>query len=139
MINDLKNNFFQAAFGSTLWVALLATLFNYQNNVEFMNIWNLLGIGGLLGLVFGVIYPYLWNYSTFKASINILLCTVLNLLCGYLCLYLFSNEMFNMVKPYFIGVFLLTLVGHILGFYFYKRYENNKLVNSLNNKLKKAS
>jgi len=137
MIKDLKNNFLQAAFGSTIWVALLATLFTYRNNVEFIHTWNLLGIGTLFGLVFGVIYPYLWNYSTFKASINILLCTILNFSCGYLCVYLFSNEMFNMVKSYSVVVLLLTLVGHILGFYFYKKYENKKLASSLNKKLKK--
>lgn len=132
MIKQLKNNFMQAAFATTLWMALLITLFAHQATIPFSFIWRLLGMGCLFGLVFGVIYPYLWNYSTFKAQVNIALSTVANTLGGFGILYLFSWEMFVRIQPFFWLILLVTLLGHIAGFYFYSNYENKKLAAALN-------
>lgn len=83
MTHTLKNSFNQATLGSIIWIFLLANISNLKQNIPFTFIWNLLLIGILFGLVFGIIYPYLWNYSTFKASTNILISTVANIFCVF--------------------------------------------------------
>ncbi|OJG42627.1 hypothetical protein RV02_GL003633 [Enterococcus gilvus] len=40
--------------------------------------------------------------------------------------------MFELVRPFFFAVLLLTLVLHILMFYFYSKYENKKMAMTLN-------
>lgn len=132
MCEQLKNNFFQAAFGSFIWVTFLSSLGNLHATIPFIFTWHLVGISILLGLVFGIVYPYLWNYSTFKAATNILLCTLINTICGFICIYLYSSEMFHLVKPYWTGVLVLTLVLHTICFYFYSRYDSKKLAVELN-------
>lgn len=132
MFNHLKNNFFQAAFGSLVWIVLLCSITDLKSQIPFSYIWHLVGISTLLGLLFGIVYPYLWSYSTFKASMNIALCTVGNTLCSYTCVYLYSTQMFNLVRPFFLAVLLLTLILHIITFYFYSKYENKKMAATLN-------
>jgi len=132
MLKTLKNSFTQAALGSTIWITLLASINNFNQPISFHYIWNILLIGLLLGLTFGVVYPYLWNYSTFKPSTNILISTTVNVVCMFLGLKLYSTDMFNFINPYWIGIILLTLVGHIVGFYFYSKYQNNQLKKELN-------
>jgi len=131
MLNSLKNSFTQAALGSTIWITLLASIYNSNEQIPFHYIWNILLIGLLLGTVFGVIYPYLWNYSTFKATTNILISTIANVVCMFLGVKLYSEEMSNFIKPYWLGIILLTLIGHIIGFYFYSKYKNKKLKKEL--------
>lgn len=132
MIRQLKNSFMQAAFGSTVWVALLTLLFTNQTTIPTSFIWRLLAIGSLLGLVFGVVYPYLWEYATFKARMNILLSTLFNTLCGFAVVFLYSAELFRRIQSFFLPILLLTLIGHLLGFYFYSNYTNRKLAAALN-------
>lgn len=132
MIRHLKNNFMQAAFGSTVWVALLTLLFTDQMTIPISFIWRLLAIGSLLGLVFGVVYPYLWDYSVFKAHVNILLSTLFNTLCSFAVIFLYSKELFSLIQPFFLPILLITLMGHLLGFYFYSNYTNRKLAAELN-------
>lgn len=132
MMRHLKNNFMQAAFGSTVWGALLTLLFTNQTTVPVSFIWRLLAIGSLLGLVFGVIYPYLWEYSVFKARVNILLSTLFNTLCGFAVIALYSAELFSRIQPFFLPILLITLIGHLIGFYFYSNYTNRKLAAALN-------
>ncbi len=136
MITHLRQSFTQAAFGSILWIFLLSSFVYHGLNIPFNYVWNLIGIGIIFGIIFGVIYPYLWGYSTFKASVNIVLSTLINSLGGFLVVYLFSADMFNLIKEYALFIILLTLAGHIIGFYFYSKHENKKLADSLN-KLKK--
>lgn len=100
-----------------------------------MTCYSRVSIGLIFGLVFGIIYPYLWNYSTFKASLKIVTSTLANSIGGLTALYLFSPVMFDFVKPYGIGVVLLTLIGHTLGFHFYSKFENQKLAEELNQRL----
>ncbi|MGG5329516.1 hypothetical protein [Enterococcus sp. AZ163] len=132
MIKHLKNNFMQAAFGSTVWIAFLTLFFTNQPTVPVSFIWRLLAIGSLFGLVFGVVYPYLWEYSIFKARTTILLSTLFNTLCGFAVVYLYSVELFSQIRSFFFPVLLLTLIGHLIGFYFYSNYTNRKLAAALN-------
>lgn len=132
MFKQLKNNFFQAAFGSLVWVTLLCSISDFFSVIPFYYNWHLIEISILIGILFGVIYPYLWNYSTFKASANILICTVLNTLCAFTSLYLYSSQMFNLIRPFFLIVLLVTLILHIISFYFYSKYDNEKLAADLN-------
>ncbi|MGO2084005.1 hypothetical protein [Vagococcus sp.] len=132
MAKTLKNSFTQAALGSTIWITLLTSVYNSNQAIPFKFIWNIIFIGLLLGLTFGVIYPYLWNYSTFKASLNIFISTIVNSICMFLTVRLYSINLFHLVQPYWIGIVLLTLVGHIIGFYFYSKYQNKQLKKELN-------
>lgn len=132
MFKQLKNNFFQAAFGSLVWITILCSLTDFRSQIPFSYIWHLIGISLLIGIVFGIIYPYLWNYSTLKAATNIVLCTLINTLCTYAGVYLYSTQMFAFIRPFFIGVLLLTLILHIVSFYFYSKYDNKKMASSLN-------
>lgn len=131
MLNTLKNSFTQAALGSTIWITLIASIHNFNQQIPFHFIWNMLLIGLLMGTVFGVVYPYLWNYSTFKATTNILISTTSNVVCMFLGVKLYSTDMFNSINPYWIGIILLTLIGHVIGFYFYSKHQNKKLKKEL--------
>lgn len=132
MITHLRHSFIQTTLGSIIWIFLLSTLVYRGLNIPFSYVWNLIGIGVIFGVIFGIIYPFIWNFSTFKASINILLSTIINSFGGLLVVYLFSTDMFNLIKEYTIIFILLTLVGHIMAFYFYSKYQNRKLADSLN-------
>lgn len=134
MINELKNNFTQTTLGAIIWLAILRTLFNFQETTALNPIWTVITIGLIFGLIFGIVYPFLWSYSTFKASLNITISTVFNTIGGLLAVYLFSPGMFNFIKPYVIGIVILTLLGHTIGFYFYSKFENRKLAAELNQK-----
>lgn len=133
MFKQLKNNFFQAGFGSFIWITILCSLTDFSSKIPFHYIWNLVGISVLIGLLFGIVYPFLWNYSTFKASINVVICTVLNTLCAYTGVYLYSTQMFDLIRPFFIAVLLLSLILHIITFYFYSKHDNKKMAAALNN------
>lgn len=132
MFNHLKNNFFQAAFGSLIWITILCSITDLSSQIPFSYIWHLIGISTLIGLLFGVVYPFLWSYSTFKAPTNILICTLLNTLCSYTGVYLYSTQMFDFIRPFFLAVLLLTLVLHIIMFYFYSKHDNERMAKSLN-------
>ncbi|GIN96897.1 hypothetical protein J6TS1_27670 [Siminovitchia terrae] len=137
MIKDLKNNFLQVSFLGMIWIVFLITIFNlHEEIVPFLYIWNLIGISILMGIVFGIAYPYLWNYSTFKVTTKIIISTFLNFFCGIESVYLFSPKVFEFVKPYLLLILLITLIGHIIGFYFFSKYENKKIAESLNKALK---
>jgi len=133
MLKTLKNSFTQTSLGSIIWITLLTSIQNLNQTIPFHYIWNIILIGLLFGVIFGVVYPYLWNYSTFKSSINIFISTIVNVSCMYLSLKLYSTDMLNFINPYWVGIILLTLVGHIVGFYFYSKYQNNQLKKELNN------
>ncbi|MHC5228452.1 hypothetical protein ACYSNW_09265 [Enterococcus sp. LJL99] len=135
MKTELKNNFMQATLGTIIWITLLTTLFANPSTLTILAFWKLIAIGSILGLIFGVIYPFLWNYSTFKSLTNILISTLVNSIGGLLSLYLYSYDLFSFIRPYIFGIVLLTLVGHSIGFYFYSKVENRKLARELNQHL----
>lgn len=125
----------QAGFSTLLWISLLGMLFVGNQIMRVFDLWRVMGIGTIAAFVFGIVYPYLWNYSTFKASTNILISTVFNVIAGFSCLYLFSPEMFGLVLPFSWAVVILTLLGHIIGFYFYSKVQNEKTANELNGRM----
>lgn len=136
MINDLKNSFLNVSFLGLIWIVLLMTIFNlHEEVVNFLYIWNLIGISILMGIVFGIAYPYLWNYSTLKVTTKITISTLLNFFCGIASVYLFSLKVFEFIKPYLLLILVITLIGHIIGFYFFSKYENKKIADSLNRSL----
>ncbi|POZ56793.1 hypothetical protein LYSIN_01576 [Lysinibacillus sphaericus] len=136
MIKDLKNSFLSISFLGLIWIVFLMTLFNLHNEmVNFLYIWNLISISVLLGIVFGIAYPYLWNYSTLKSTSKIIISTFLNFFCGVGMVYLVSVQMLAFIQPYLLLIFAITLIGHIIGFYFFSKYENKKLAASLNKSL----
>jgi FlaA1/EpsC-like NDP-sugar epimerase len=132
MFKELKDQFIQIAFTTTILVVVLFSFLfgNVKINVEFL--WHIVGIAILTGAIFGVVYPYCWNYSTWKAHTNIVVTTLINSIGGYSALYLFSEKMFKIVIPYWWGVLLLTSILHVLTFYFYRKNQNQKLINQLN-------
>lgn len=136
MINDLKNSFLNVSFMVLIWITFFITIFNlHEEKVSFLYIWNLIGISILMGIVFGIAYPYLWNYSTLKVTTKITISTFLNFFCGIGSVYLFSLKVFEFIQPYLLLILVLTLIGHIIGFYFFSKYENKKIADSLNRSL----
>lgn len=132
MFQQLKNSFIQTTLGSIIWVTFLATLLFHNQNVPFNFFWHILAIGSLFGIVFGILYPYLWKYSTLKASFNIIISTFINSVSSFLVVYLFSPEMFLSIKPYLLVFIILTFIGHLIAYYFYAKSETNKQVKELN-------
>lgn len=132
MITDLKNQFMQTAFVTTLWIFGIVTLFAKESSVDVAYVWRVLGAGTIAGLVFGVVYPYVWNYATWPAAANITVTTLTNVLAGFTAVYLCSPAMFRWILPYWWVVALLTLLGHVAAFYFYRSRQNKKLAQELN-------
>jgi uncharacterized membrane protein len=136
MIKDLKNSFLSTSFLGLILIVLLMTIFNFHEElVNFLYMWNLIGISVLMGIVFGIAYPYLWNYSTLKVTSKITISTLLNFSSGVGSVYLFSAEVVGFIKPYLLLILAITLIGHIIGFYFFSKYENKKIADSLNSSL----
>lgn len=132
MMTQLKNQFMQATLGTILWVVLLISLTDFQSTVSFSYFWNIIGIGLIIGVIFGVFYPYLWNYLSLSVPVNILLSTFVNVSGQFMMLYLYSVDMFTLVMPYLVGIIVLTLIIHIIAFYFYKKHQNKKMADELN-------
>lgn len=135
MFKQLKNNFTQA-FGSTLvWIIILVTIFIKPQAISLTYLWSLIAIATIVSIVFGVLYTYLWNYSTYKATTNIIITSVLNFIAGMASLYLFSSDMFFWILPYAPFIVIITLIGHIIGFYLYSKVEKKKSAKQLNDLL----
>lgn len=131
-MKNLKNQFMQAAFLTTVWLLIIINLGFGNPQVQFSYFWHIIIIAIIIGGVFGVIYPYLWNFGTWSAPVNIVITTLINFAAGYLAVYLFSLEMFQIILPFW-GLFLLiNLVLHVIGFYFYRKFQNKKIVEELN-------
>jgi len=136
MLKNLKNNFLSTAFCGFILLVFLMTIFNLHHDmVNFLYIWNLIGISVLMGIIFGIAYPYLWNYSTLKVTAKITISTLLNFCSGVSSIYLLSLKVFDFIKPYLLVILVITLIGHIIGFYFFSKYENKKIAASLNSSL----
>lgn len=132
MLKDLTGKFFQSFGGFLLWWILFVVLFGGGTTIPVPFLLNIIGVAVLSALIFAVIYPYFWNYATFIAPIKIIISTVLNLVCGLTSVYLLSSELFALIFPYFWVMFIITSIGHTIGFYFYEQYENKKLATELN-------
>ncbi|AVM22819.1 hypothetical protein [Bacillus pumilus] len=132
MIKEMKNQFMQTSFVSIVWLTLILSMTNRSITIPFGYVWHIIAIGTLAGIVFGVIYPLLWNYFTFPAPVNILISTAVNLAFQLGAVALYSTALLELIMPYFIGIAFLTLAGHIIAFLFYKKHQNQKMAQALN-------
>lgn len=137
MNKQLKLSFFQTFSMTFIWILLLISIFLNDITFSVNYTWNLVGISAISASIFGIMYPALWNFSSMKAFNKIAISSIVNTLGGLVAVWLFSISMFNFIKPWIIGIFILTVIGHIISFYFYSKWYNDKNSDELNNLLKK--
>lgn len=136
MMMQLRLSFFQVFTVTSLWVTLLLTLFYNNQPIEMGYLWNIAGISAIAAVLFGVMYNALWNHFTLKPVWNIAISSTFNIAGGMGIVWLFSTEMFHLIAPWFPGMWLLSIVLHIIAFYFYARMDSRKKAEELNNILK---
>lgn len=136
MLNPLKQAFFQVFTLTSLWVALLGSLFLGEQTISMTYLANFVGIGTIAGVLFGVMYNALWNHFTLKPFWNVLICSILNIAGGMAAIRLFSKVMYDTILPWLPGMIVLSVVLHILAFYFYARIEIRKRAEELNKMIK---
>ncbi|MEE6674689.1 hypothetical protein ACWYVZ_05815 [Pediococcus acidilactici] len=132
MITQLKHNFFQISFLSMGWLTLLISIYHPTSYIMPTYLWHLFLIAVIVAGVFGVIYPYLWNYTTWGAIRNVGCATLTNFVAIFSGLGLFSNRVLKTILPFWWEILILTLILHILMFYIYRNYQNKKLIQQLN-------
>lgn len=130
MMKQIRKDFNQVTLIAIMWLTTVTILMRGES----LATWRLVSLGVLTGVVFGVIYPYLWRYSTFGAPWNVGISTISNIGFQMVALRLYSTTLFDVVSPYLLGTSLLTFVMHVIIFYYYTRYQNKRLVNELNRK-----
>ncbi|WP_240636796.1 hypothetical protein [Paenibacillus silvae] len=136
MIKQLQHSFFQVFTATTLWVTLLLTLFYHDQSIQMGFLWNVAGISLIAAVLFGVMYNALWNHFTLKPIWNIIISSTCNIIGGMAILWLFSSEMFEWIAPWFPAMWLLSIVLHVIAFYFYARIDSRKKAEELNDILK---
>ncbi|MDQ0170653.1 hypothetical protein [Paenibacillus tundrae] len=136
MIKQLRQSFFQVFTLTSLWVTLLLTVLDPNQSIRLTYLWNVAGIAVIAALIFGVMYDALWNYFTLKPVWNIVITSTVNILGGMAMVWLYSSDMYDVIAPWFPGMWLLSIVLHILAFYFYAKMDNKKKVEELNRILK---
>lgn len=136
MITQLRHSFFQVFTIMTLWVTLLATIFFDDLPIQMSYLWNIAGIAFIAAVLFGMMYNMLWNYFTLKPVWNIVISSTFNIVGGMAMVWLFSVDMFQFIAPWFPGMWLLSIVLHVIAFYFYARMDSKKKAEELNNILK---
>lgn len=136
MVQQLKQSFFQVFTVTTLWVTLLLTLFYHDQPIHMTFLWNVAGISFAAAVLFGVMYSALWNHFTLKPLWNIFISSTCNIAGGMVIVWLFSREMFEFIAPWFPGMWLLSIVLHVIAFYFYARIDSRKKAEELNDILK---
>ncbi|WP_339240644.1 hypothetical protein MKX40_07970 [Paenibacillus sp. FSL R5-0517] len=136
MMTQLRHSFFQVFTMMTLWITLLATIFFGDLPIQMSYLWNIAGIALIAAVLFGVMYNILWNHFTLKPVWNIVISSTFNIAGGMAMVWLFSVDMFQFIAPWFPGMWLLSIVLHIIAFYFYARIDSRKKAEELNNILK---
>lgn len=136
MIIQLRHSFFQVFTIMTLWITLLATIFFGDLPIQMSYLWNIAGIALIAAVLFGMMYNILWNYFTLKPVWNIVISSTCNIAGGMAMVWLFSVDMFQFIAPWFPGMWLLSIVLHVIAFYFYARIDSRKKAEELNNILK---
>lgn len=110
----------------TLWITFLATIFFGDLPIQMSYLWNIAGIAFIAALLFGMMYNILWNYFTLKPVWNIVISSTFNIAGGMAMVWLFSVDMFQFIAPWFPGMWLLSIVLHVIAFYFYARMDSRK-------------
>lgn len=135
MIKKYADQFVRGTLGSLIWIMVLTTLFFGTPKVSLNFFWKIIGIAVIVSLVFTVLYPYIWNYSIWSARLNIVVMSLLNFVTGYLSLYLYSIDLFKLMQPYWVMVLLVTFGLHVIIFFFWRRIQNKKIAQDLNDLL----
>lgn len=133
---QLRLSFFQVFTITSLWVTLLLTLFYSDQPIHMSYLWNIAGISTIAAVLYGVMYNVLWNHFTLKPLWNIVISSTLSITGGMAMVWLFSVDMFQFIAPWFPGMWLLSIVLHVIAFYFYARMDSRKKAEELNNILK---
>ncbi|MEK4061925.1 MULTISPECIES: hypothetical protein [Paenibacillus] len=136
MISQFKHSFFQVFTVTSLWVTLLLTLFYREQPISMVYLWHVAGIAAISAVLFGIMYDALWNHFTLKPFWNILISSIITIVGGMLIVWLFSQDMFHVILPWWPGMLLLSVVLHTIAFYFYARIDSRKRVEELNKILK---
>lgn len=136
MIIQLRHSFFQVFTVTSLWVTMLLTLFYSDQPIHMSYLWNIAGISTIAAVLYGVMYNVLWNHFTLKPLWNIVISSTLSITGGMAIVWLFSVDMFQFIAPWFPGMWLLSIVLHVIAFYFYARIDSRKKAEELNNILK---
>jgi FlaA1/EpsC-like NDP-sugar epimerase len=136
MISQFKHSFFQVFTVTSLWVTLLLTVFYRDQPISMVYLWHVAGIAVISAVLFGVMYDALWNHFTLKPFWNILISSMITIAGGMLIVWLFSQEMFHVILPWWPGMLLLSVVLHTIAFYFYAKIDSRKRVEELNKILK---
>lgn len=137
MVKQFKLSFFQTFTITFVWILVLMSVFFENQTLSILYAWNLVGISVIYAVIFGIMYPTLWNFSSMKASYKIIISSVINILGGICAVWLFSPYMFEIIKPRILEMCIITIVGHVIGFYFYSKWDNKKSSNELNELLKR--
>lgn len=134
MIKELTQNFFQTSFLSLIWVMVITSLSNTDNLIYYNYFWRLILISILFGLSFGVLYPYLWKYSTTKSNFNVFVCSTDNTIIILCSIYLYSADLFNQISPYLFAIIVINLILHYVIFKLYSDYLNQKYIMEIQNR-----
>ncbi|WP_240839310.1 hypothetical protein [Macrococcus sp. PK] len=134
MIKELTQNFFQTSFLSLIWVMVITSMSNTDNLIYYNYFWRLILISILFGLSFGVLYPYLWKYSTTKSNFNVIVCSTDNTIIILCSIYLYSPHLFNQISPYLFALLVINLILHYVIFKLYSDYLNQKYIMEIQNR-----
>ncbi|RAK46831.1 hypothetical protein BHU61_05055 [Macrococcus epidermidis] len=134
MIKELIQNFFQTSFLSLIWLMTITSLFNTDITVHYNYFWRLILISILFGLTFGVLYPYLWKYSTTKSNFNVFVCSTDNTFIILCSIYLYSSRLFTQVYPFIYAIVVINLILHYVIFKLYSDYLNQKYIMEIQNR-----
>lgn len=137
MLKQFRLSFFQTFSITFIWILTLISIFFKNDTLTVLYIWNLVAISLIFSMIFGVMYPVLWNFSSMKAINKIFISSAINLVAGLSSVWLFSSYMFEIIRPWIILMAIVTVLGHIIGFYFYSNWDNQKNSDDLNKLLRK--
>lgn len=132
MITQLKNQFFRAAFLTLIYCLILLTLFTPNAPLSVLGVWRFVAVAFISGILFGICYPYIWQFLTWPAPVNIVVTSLLNFACGFVTVYLISQEMVTVITPYWWAILAIEIIGHTITFYFYRSSQNKKIAAELN-------
>lgn len=131
MWNNLSNRFIHVTLGSIVWIMIITSFSNMNIEIPYLYFWRIILMGSIFGVVFGVIYYYLWNFSNINDIYKVLLSSLSNFICVVTTVKLYSSTLFDMLMPFMIFIFIITLVLHYLIFKVYLRVQNIKLAKEL--------
>ncbi|WP_414055013.1 hypothetical protein [Macrococcus equi] len=132
MIKEFQQSFFQISFLALIWITLIASITNIETAINFNYFWKLILISTLIGITFGVIYPYLWKYATTNSITNVFICSTDNTAIIMLSVYLFSEYLFKNLFPYLYIILIFNIILHFFIFKIYSDYLNRKYILEIN-------